>query len=106
MKAKANVERGYAFVGTTEELDLGLKVLEAILPRFFKGATEDSKKASKANVNKHAGLSSKSRDILERHMTTEMEFYDFVRQRAKRMARLFLDRPKAPILPDVLPGFP
>ena len=102
----ANVESGYAFVGTTEQLDLGLKVLEAVLPRFFKGALEASRGTSKVNVNKHAGMSAKSREILERHMATDIEFYDFVSQRVEKMARLFRVGPKAPIVPDILPGFP
>ena len=93
-------------MGTTEELDLGLKVLSVVLPRFFKGAIEAANKVSKVNVNKHAGMSSKSREILERHMATEIEFYDFVRQRVGKMARLFGVGPKASLLPDVLHGFP
>ena len=101
-----NVERGYAFVGTTEELDLGLKVLEQLLPRFFKGVTGSSGKVKKGMVNKHAGMSSKSRQILERQMATEVEFYEFVKQRLKRMVSVFSVGPKAPQPPDVLPGFP
>ena len=102
----ANVERGYAFVGTTEQLELGLKVLEAVLPRFFKGAPKAFRANDKVNVNKHAGMSSKSRETLERHMATDIEFYDFVRQRMEKMANLFRVETKVPRVPDVLPGFP
>ena len=102
----ANVERGYAFVGTTEQFELGLKVLEAVLPKFFKGAPKAFKATDKVNVNKHAGMSSKSGETLERHMATDIEFYDFVRQRMEKMASLFRVGPKVPVVPDVLPGFP
>ena len=50
-----NVERNYAFVGTTEQMKLGLTILEAVLPRFFKGAMKLNKK--NANVNRHPSMS-------------------------------------------------
>ena len=81
-------------------------MLEAVLPRFFKGALEASRGTSKVNVNKHAGMSSKSREILERHMATEIGLYDFVSQRVEKMARLFRVGPTATVVPDILPWFP
>ena len=101
-----NVERGYAFVGTTEQMDLGLAVLEAALPRFFKGAQKVFKGMSRVNVNKHQGMSAKSRETLEKHLATDIEFYNFVRQRLERMAQMFGVGPKAPVVADQLPGFP
>lgn len=38
--AKINVERDYAVVGTWEETNITLAVLEAYIPRFFKGARQ------------------------------------------------------------------
>ena len=52
----ANVERNYAFVGTTEQMELGLKLLEAVLPKFFKGATKLLYKRN-VNGNPHPSMS-------------------------------------------------
>ena len=85
----ANVERGYSFVGTTEQMELGLSVLEAALPRFFTGVQKVFKGMDKVNINKHAGMSVRSRETLEKHLSMDIEFYHFVRQRLEKMARLF-----------------
>ena len=102
----ANVERGYAFVGTTEQMELGLSVLEAALPRFFTGALKMFRGMGKVNVNKHAGMSDRSRKTLEKHLSTDIEFYHFVTQRLEKMARLFGVTKKAPVTREQLPGFP
>ena len=39
-KAKQNVLRHYLLVGVTEELEDFIVVLETVLPRFFKGASQ------------------------------------------------------------------
>ena len=88
-QAMANVERGYSFVGTTEQMELGLSVLEAALPRFFTGVQKVFKGMDKVNINKHAGMSVRSRETLEKHLSMDIEFYHFVRQRLEKMARLF-----------------
>ena len=105
-QAVANVERGYAFVGTTEQMELGLSVLEAALPRFFTGALKMFRGMGKVNVNKHAGMSDRSRKTLEKHLSTDIEFYHFVTQRLEKMARLFGVGKKAPVTREQLPGFP
>ena len=38
--AKANLVRQYLLVGLTEELEDFVMILEAVLPRFFRGATQ------------------------------------------------------------------
>lgn len=38
--AKNNVERDYAVVGSWEDINVTLTVLEAYIPRFFSGATK------------------------------------------------------------------
>ena len=53
----ANVERNYAFVGTTEQMKLGLTLLEAVLPRFFKGAMKLYTGMENVNVNQHPSMS-------------------------------------------------
>ena len=92
----ANVERSYAFVGTTEQMELGLAVLEAVLPRFFKGMLKVFKGMENVNVNKqqHPSMSAKSRETLEKYLATDIEFYNFVRQRLEKMARLFRVYPR------------
>ena len=39
-RAKRNVEQAYPVVGVLEQLDASLEVLEARLPRFFRGARD------------------------------------------------------------------
>ena len=52
-------------------------------------------------------MSATSRVTLEKHMSTDIEFYHFVRQRLEKMARFFgVGGPKAPVTKDQLPGFP
>ena len=105
-QAMVNVERHYAFVGTTEQIGLGLKVLEAALPRFFKGAQEVYKGMSWFHVNKHQSMSAKSWETLKKQLATDIEFYNFVRQRMEKMARHFGVRTKAPIVTGHFPGIP
>ena len=52
-------------------------------------------------------MSATSRETLEKHMSTDIEFYHIVRQRLEKMARFFGVRgPKAPVTRYQLPGFP
>ena len=39
-RAKTNVEQAYPVVGVLEQLDASLRVLEARLPRFFRGVRD------------------------------------------------------------------
>ena len=60
----------------------------------------------KGLVNKHARMSATSWETLEKHMSMNIEFYHFVRQRLEKMARFFgVGGPKAPVTKDQLPGF-
>ena len=48
-----------------------------------------------------------SRETLEKHMSTDIEFYHIVRQRLEKMALFFgVGGPKAPVTRDQLPGCP
>ena len=107
-QAMVNVEQGYAFVGTTEQMELGLKVLEAVLPGFFKGVQKVFKGQKNNEGKKRQGMSATSLETLEKHLATEIEFYDFVRQRMEKMARHFGVGPivDPPIVRDPQPGFP
>ncbi|XP_020815970.1 heparan sulfate 2-O-sulfotransferase pipe-like, partial [Drosophila serrata] len=49
--AKLNVERDYAVVGTWEETNITLTVLEAYIPRFFKGVRDIFESRSRLTSN-------------------------------------------------------
>lgn len=50
-QAKYNLVNKYLLVGVTEELEDFIMVLEAALPRFFKGATELYKTGNTTSVS-------------------------------------------------------
>ncbi|XP_047480303.1 heparan sulfate 2-O-sulfotransferase 1-like [Penaeus chinensis] len=82
--AKMHVERQYSVVGTLEEFPLTLRVLEAYLPRFFRGVT--SLEHSSGNVKKNVGeykpsVSEETKTILRALLKEDVELYEFVRQR-------------------------
>ncbi|XP_037800527.1 heparan sulfate 2-O-sulfotransferase pipe-like [Penaeus monodon] len=82
--AKMHVERQYSVVGTLEEFPLTLRVLEAYLPRFFRGVT--SLEHSSGNVKKNVGeykpsVSEETKMTLRALLKEDVELYDFVRQR-------------------------
>lgn len=55
-QAKYNLVNEYLLVGVTEELEDFIMILEAALPRFFKGATE----LYRTGTNTHQPISRKS----------------------------------------------
>ncbi|XP_063601580.1 heparan sulfate 2-O-sulfotransferase 1-like isoform X2 [Penaeus indicus] len=82
--AKMHVERQYSVVGTLEEFPLTLRVLEAYLPRFFRGVT--SLEHSSGNVKKNVGeykpsVSEETKMTLRALLKEDVELYEFVRQR-------------------------
>ncbi|CAD7083096.1 unnamed protein product [Hermetia illucens] len=85
-KAKTIVEEEYAVVGTWEEPNITLSVLEHYVPMFFKGITEVyyNKKEKFDKVNKNSlkkPVSDEVREMLRRNLTNEIEFYEFCKQR-------------------------
>lgn len=85
-KAKENVEKHYSVVGILEEINMTLTVLEHYVPRFFKGAKriywEGMNKFSKVNKNIYKPkVDSKTKDIVRRNFTREIEFYNFCKDR-------------------------
>ncbi|XP_053954282.1 heparan sulfate 2-O-sulfotransferase pipe-like [Anastrepha ludens] len=85
-KAKQTVDEDFAVVGTWEDTNITLAVLEHYIPKFFKHAKVvyymDREKLSM--VNKNAGkrpVSQETRDILSKNLTNEIEFYEFCKQR-------------------------
>ncbi|XP_030570710.1 heparan sulfate 2-O-sulfotransferase pipe-like isoform X2 [Drosophila novamexicana] len=88
-QAKRNVENRYAVVGTWEDTNTTLSVLEAYIPRYFAGAKDVyyAMRRDMENVNRNAfrpTISEQARSVLIRNLTQEIEFYQFVRQRLNK----------------------
>ncbi|XP_011183240.2 heparan sulfate 2-O-sulfotransferase pipe isoform X5 [Zeugodacus cucurbitae] len=85
-RAKRNVENHYAVIGTWEETNITLTVLEHYIPKFFSGATEIYYQAKNRlhQVNRNSikpSVSQEVREILHKNLTNEIEFYNFCKQR-------------------------
>uniref|UniRef100_A0A1I8M4Q8 Heparan sulfate 2-O-sulfotransferase pipe n=1 Tax=Musca domestica TaxID=7370 RepID=A0A1I8M4Q8_MUSDO len=85
-KAKRTVEEDYAVVGTWEDTNITLSVLEHYIPRFFTNAKtvyyEGRDRFSRVNKNNVTRpISEETRMILSKNLTHEIEFYEFCKQR-------------------------
>ncbi|KAH8373489.1 hypothetical protein KR009_011076 [Drosophila setifemur] len=85
-KAKRTVESEYAVVGTWEDTNITLSVLEAYIPRFFRNAKVayylGKDRLSRVNRNNVTRIvSDDTRVILRKNLTNEIEFYEFCKQR-------------------------
>ncbi|XP_011183213.1 heparan sulfate 2-O-sulfotransferase pipe isoform X1 [Zeugodacus cucurbitae] len=85
-KAKRTVEQDYAVVGTWEDTNITLSVLEHYIPKFFKHAKVvyymGKEQLSVVNRNPvKRPVSQETRDILSKNFTNEIEFYEFCKQR-------------------------
>ncbi|XP_061388106.1 heparan sulfate 2-O-sulfotransferase pipe-like, partial [Musca vetustissima] len=85
-KAKRTVEEDYAVVGTWEDTNITLSVLEHYIPRFFRNAKtlyyEGKDRLSRVNRNNVTRpISEETRMILSKNLTHEIEFYEFCKQR-------------------------
>ncbi|XP_033149322.1 heparan sulfate 2-O-sulfotransferase pipe-like [Drosophila busckii] len=81
--AKRHVEQHYAVVGTWEDTNTTLSVLEAYIPRYFAGALSSYLQSSMEQLNRNAlrpSISAEAIALLRRNLTHEIEFYRFVRQ--------------------------
>ncbi|XP_061388103.1 heparan sulfate 2-O-sulfotransferase pipe-like [Musca vetustissima] len=83
--AKRNVEQEYAVVGTWEDTNVTLTVLENYIPRYFKGASK-MYYMDLANDHKNSNpmkphISEEIKNMVRRNFTREIEFYQFCRQR-------------------------
>ncbi|XP_044570412.1 heparan sulfate 2-O-sulfotransferase pipe [Drosophila ananassae] len=90
-KAKQNVERDYSVVGSWEDVNVTLTVLEHYIPRFFKGVTdlyyepEVGLAFKKMNTNHwKPKISERIKRIMRANFTQEYDFYHFVKQRLYR----------------------
>ena len=84
LRAEENVIKYYAVVGTSEQYDLFLDVLENILPQYFKGVTTDYKTQKRLNTaQKSTKLSRQNRNRLKEMMALEYKFYNFIEDRLR-----------------------
>ncbi|GIY13513.1 heparan sulfate 2-O-sulfotransferase 1 [Caerostris darwini] len=84
-QAKRNLAEHYLLVGVTEELQDFIALLEAALPRFFKGATNLFAEGKKSHLRKTFNKTYPSPDTVAKIQASriwqmENEFYDFVVQ--------------------------
>ncbi|XP_073840701.1 uronyl 2-sulfotransferase homolog pip-like isoform X1 [Musca autumnalis] len=84
--AKQNIEREYAVVGSWEDTNITLTVLEHYIPRFFRGATEmfysDTTGKFKKNSTPHnTDLEPEVEAKLKIQFSYEIELYNFCKQR-------------------------
>ncbi|XP_055943057.1 heparan sulfate 2-O-sulfotransferase pipe-like [Argiope bruennichi] len=82
-KAKQNIEKYYAVVGTLEDMNMTLQVLEAVLPHFFRGAYHVYHNLGvHRNQNLHKEhVKEEVKEVLRANLTAEYELYYFVQQR-------------------------
>ena len=93
--AKENVSKFYPVVGVLEMFNETLKVLEHVLPKYFKGSSliaqkayHDAYKAEKEqNYNHKKPVSEEIKDLVKRNMTYEIEFYDFCKKRLQQQLK-------------------
>ncbi|XP_017957433.1 heparan sulfate 2-O-sulfotransferase pipe-like isoform X3 [Drosophila navojoa] len=84
--AKEHVERDYAVVGSWEDTNITLTVLERYIPRFFRGAKlmyeMHTNKITNRNKNKRKPyIEPEVKEMIRRNFTHEYEFYHFCKQR-------------------------
>ena len=91
--AKKNVVKNFPVVGVLEMYNITLKVLESKLPQYFKGAILVSNKSflnayKKEKAANHGDVkpkvSQKVREIIEKKLHNEIDFYRFCVQRLKQ----------------------
>lgn len=90
--AVSNVERRYAVVGLLEEWDKSLAVLEAYIPRFFRGARAYLAEHSEIrHMNKNTfkpPVDPELRASLMGRFQREIQFYEFCKQRLHKQYML------------------
>ncbi|XP_078602251.1 uronyl 2-sulfotransferase-like [Branchiostoma floridae x Branchiostoma japonicum] len=85
-KAKENIRRHYAVVGVLEEFSSFLKVLEVVMPQFFRGAhhtwrgIESQQMEYQKTTNKRPP-SVKARTIMRQRLQLDYQVYDFIKER-------------------------
>jgi len=91
--AMLNLEKRFAVVGVMEHFDTSIAMMEAILPRWFRGARQaaGSGDSSRKNENQHPAPSLRTVEILRERLANDITFYNFAVQRLKIQNRTFLN---------------
>lgn len=81
-QAKYNLVNEYLLVGVTEELEDFIMILEAALPRFFKGATDLYRTGKKSHLRKTTEKKPPTKETIAKLQQSniwkiENEFYEF-----------------------------
>merc|ERR1719397_2064104 len=90
--AMFNLEKQFAVVGVMEEFETSIAMMEAMLPRWFRGARQASVSgdSSRKNENRHPEPSLRTVEILRERLANDIQFYDFAVQRLNIQNRTFL----------------
>ena len=83
--AMAAVEQEYSVVGVVEDRKRSLAVMEAFLPRWFRGVVSLQRKGKrndkKEMVNPHPEPGEEVRRVLRQRLNLDFTFYEWVKQR-------------------------
>ncbi|CAH1268000.1 UST [Branchiostoma lanceolatum] len=84
--AKENIRRHYAVVGVLEEFSSFLKVLEVVMPQFFRGAISEWKQIESSQLPNQKTRnkippSKKTQKILRQRLSLDYQVYDFILER-------------------------
>ncbi|KAK6619295.1 Heparin sulfate O-sulfotransferase [Polyplax serrata] len=87
-EAKRNLVRNYFAVGVTEEMEEFIKLMEMILPRMFKGATQHYLNGNRSHLRETTQKVMPSEATVRKIQSSkvwemEQEFYDFAYQQFK-----------------------
>jgi len=93
--AMFNLEKRFTVVGVMEEFDTSIALMEALLPRWFKGARQAAGSGGNLhkNENSHPEPLPKTIDILRQRLANDIQFYHFARQRLRIQNQTILNSP-------------
>ena len=80
-KAKMAVEQQYSVVGVSEMRNISLRVMEAFLPKWFRGATSMEVEEKREMVNSHPEPGEEATAEMKRRLELDYDFYQFCIQR-------------------------
>ncbi|XP_035681325.1 uronyl 2-sulfotransferase-like [Branchiostoma floridae] len=90
-RAKENIRRHYAVVGVLEEFSSFLKVLEVVMPQFFRGAhdtwkelTQQTQLLEEQRTVNRSPPSPRSQKIMRERLKLDYQVYYFIRERFHR----------------------
>jgi len=98
MQAIENVEQHYPVVGVLEEMDSTLRVMQAVMPRFFSGiydkfGGDQTLQDNKQSYSEHSPTQYKENsiqeveNIIKEQLLTEYEFYNYIKGRLASQAK-------------------